>query len=152
MTPIYLVKGMAAELREVLKDYELIAEGQADKKVSVYEMYLPTGNFEGDTFYPAVTVTLRRVEDDFKDTVAEILIVIGVFGGYDNAGWQDLLNIAERIRQFLMTRRIISDQFQLIAPPMFEPVFPDEPSPFYFGQMSVKYLVATPRGEFNETD
>ena len=153
MTPINLIFSLAAELREATKDYKLLAERQADKKISVYEQYIPTANFESDTFYPLILVQLRSVEDDGENSTATVVITIGTYGGENLSGWRDMLNIAERIRQYLLTHPMIGEKFQYIGPIAFEPVIGLEnpttgrPEPFSFGNIAVRYRIGTPRLE-----
>ncbi len=149
MTAIYLIKAVAEAVREVVKDFELIAELQPPKPVTVYEQYLPTDRFEDDTFYPLVIVSCRNIEFDADtkfdgDRVATILLTIGVYGGDKEDGWRDLFNLAERISQFLFSTPILDKKFLLDFQPEFEPL-PEQPEPFYFGNILVKYKLGTPR-------
>lgn len=144
MTPIILLDELTAALEKVLAGYKMIAELQPPKPVTVYKQYMPVDEFENETFYPAVTVQIRSVEDDGGETVATVLITIGVFGGHKTDGWRDLLNIAEHIRQFLLENPIIAKKFPLKMPAAFE-LLAEQPEPFYFGNLAVRYVVGTPR-------
>ena len=149
MTAIYLIKAMAEAVRSVVKDFKLIAELQPMKPVTVYEQYLPADKFEDDTFYPLVIVSCRNIEYEGEhrfggDRIATILLTIGVYGGDKEDGWRDLFNIAERISQYLFTTPTLADKFPLDTLPEFEPI-PEQPEPFYFGNILVKYKLAMPR-------
>jgi len=61
MTPIFLITELAKALREVVKDFEFVAELQPAKPVTVYEQYLPSDRFQVDSFYPLVIVSLDSV-------------------------------------------------------------------------------------------
>lgn len=146
MTPINLIHCLAKNISEVVKDYKFIAEGQEDKKVAVYEQYMPRSNFEEDTFIPCVTVALDSVEpfDKFWRS-ANVVITIGVFGGYKEDGWRDLLNLAEHISQFLYRTPLLDgDKFPRAGEIVFQ-VQEDQPEPFYFGHIAARFLCATPQ-------
>ena len=48
MIPTGLIKALADEVREATKDYVMKAEGQEDKKVSVYCQHIPDEDFQTD--------------------------------------------------------------------------------------------------------
>lgn len=146
MTPRMLIKALARELRELLKDFKLLAEYQPDRKIRVYEQIIPLAHSRDDTFFPNVVVYLVRVDEDGDDSIATVNLSAGVYGGEDEEGWQDLFNIAEKIRQFVLTHPIIDGRFQLETPIYFAPVPPNEqPEPFFFFDCVVRYRIATPR-------
>lgn len=143
MTPINLISDLARELRGVVKSYNLIAELQNKKPVTVYEEILPTANFEDDTFFPLMVVNLQSVEDGGEGSFAIVEITFGVFGGYKEDGWRDLLNIMEHTRQYLLTHKLIGGKFYLQLPSATE--FPDfQPEPFFEGRMTLKYTIGQP--------
>ena len=145
MIPINLISALAKDISAVVNDYEFLAELQPPKKVSVYEQYLPTNNFEDDTFYPLVIVSCRQVEAVDRETrLATMLLTLGVFGGEDFLGWRDLFNMAERISQFLIENPTIAQKYTRATLPIFEPL-EDQPIPFYFGNILLKYNLAMPQ-------
>ena len=145
MTPINLISALAKNISAVVNDYEFIAELQPPKKVSVYEQYLPTDDFENDTFYPLVIVTCRQVEAEDRETrLATMLLTLGVYGGDNLQGWRDLFNMAERISQFLILNPILAEKYPRATLPIFEPLA-EQPKPFYFGNIVLKYELAMPQ-------
>lgn len=146
MTPIFLITNLTESLREVVKSYELLAENQPNKKVSVYAHDLPHGKFAEDTFYPCVIVTLLSVEDTETDTVATVQFTICTYAGEMGSDWRDMLNIAERIRQFLRTTDILTEKYIREYPIGFEPVnLMDQPSPFILGRMACRFRISSPQ-------
>ena len=161
MTSAVLVASLAKEIREITKNYEFVAEYQPNKKITVYEQYMPLENFERDTFYPLVLVALQRVSSSRKEqrSTAEIGLTLGVYGGEEfpngepreletgwleyGDGWRDLLNLAEHIRQHLLKTPIIAENFLLVDEIEFVPVEP-QPVPFFVGGMVLTYEIATP--------
>lgn len=61
MIPARLIEALAEEIRDATKDYVLKAEGQADKKLSVYCQHIPDEKFMSDTYYPLVIVSVQNV-------------------------------------------------------------------------------------------
>lgn len=146
MTPIFLIESLTENLREAVKSYKLLAEYETDKKVSVYAHDLPRGSFREDTFYPCVIVTLLGVEDTETDTIATVQFTICTYAGEMYNDWRDMLNITERIRQFLRTTDILSDKYIREYPIGFEPVnLMDQPKPFILGRMACRFRIASPQ-------
>ena len=146
MTPTNLIKALARELREVLKGFKLLAEYQADRKVRVYEQIMPLAEQKDDTFFPNVLIDLVQIDENGTDSIAIINLNIAVYAGENEEGWQDLLNIMERIRQFILTHPIIDEKFPLEMPATFVPRPPaEQPEPFFYCDCIVRYRLATPR-------
>ena len=146
MTPINLIKALARELREVMKGFKLLAEYQADRKVRVYEQIMPLAEQKDDTFFPNVLIDLVQIDENGTDSIAIINLNIAVYAGENEEGWQDLLNIMERIRQFILTHPIIDEKFLLEMPATFVPrPPPEQPEPFFYCDCIVRYRLATPR-------
>lgn len=162
MTPSNLITSLAAELRQATANFTLQAEYQADKKVSVYEGYIPADSFENETFLPMIVVELRGVEDTNEGSTATVGLMFAVYGG-ENArygggrerpntqfldygdGWRDLLNLAECVRQHLLKlpSRILDNQFQLNLPAYFVPE-QSQPAPFFYGDMILTFTIGQP--------
>lgn len=162
MTPAELIRELAEGLRTATSKFILQAEYQRDKKVSVYEGYIPLENFQNETFLPMVVVELRGVEDREDGSFATVGIMLAVYGG-ENAkygggrelpnrqfkdygdGWRDLNNLAETIRQYLLglPSRILAEKFPLVLPLTYSPQ-PDQPIPFFYGDMVVQFEVGQP--------
>ena len=142
MTPIFLIAELAKALREVVKDFEFVAELQPAKPVTVYEQYLPSDRFQVDTFYPLVIVSLDSVIVENRDRIATVVIQVSTFGGEDEdgfAGWRDMFNLAERICQFLDKTPIlagISRHKQTSFTPQ-----ETQPFPFFNGFIVAEYVL-----------
>lgn len=148
ITPVDLIKTLAQEFRIVLKDFNLEAEYQENKNITVYEQALPLPQFEDDTFFPYAVVSVEKVidDDDFESYVV-VVVSIGVYGGDDEGGWQDLFNIAERLRQYLMLNSVVCDKFVRVLPCefTFEGAADERGArPFYLGDIALLYKISTP--------
>lgn len=162
MTPSILIQELAEELRQATRNFIFQAEYQADKKVSVYEGFLPTESFNTQTFLPMIVVELRNVEDTEEGSTATVGLMFAVYGGEDakfgggrelpksnfrdyGDGWRDLLNLAECVRQHLLglPSRTLANKFRLMLPMTFSPQ-PDQPYPFFYGDMILNFMVGQP--------
>ena len=162
MTPTNLIQALSDELRKATSHFIFQAEYQADKKVTVYDGFLPVESFSNQTFLPMIVVELRGVEDTDEGSSATVGLMFAVYGG-ENAkygggrelpngkfkdygdGWRDLLNLAECVRQHLLglPSRTLANQFQLILPMVFSPQ-PEQPFPFFYGDMVLNFTVGQP--------
>jgi len=143
MTPIFLITELAKALREVVKDFEFVAELQPAKPVTVYEQYLPSDRFQVDSFYPLVIVSLDSVVVENRDRIATVVIQVSTFGGEDEdgfQGWRDMFNLAERICQFLDATPILAKKFPLHKKSAFTPQ-ETQPFPFFNGFIVVEYVL-----------
>ena len=140
MIPVRLIEALADEIRDATKDYKLKAEGQEDKKVTVYCQHIPDEDFLSDTYYPLVIVSVQEVTDDNEGiSIATVGLTIGVYGD-DQEAWMDLLSIMERIRQRVCNEKIIARKYPLVMPTKFETI-EAQPYPFWFGYATLKYRV-----------
>lgn len=140
MIPVRLIEALADEIRDATKDYKLRAEGQEDKKVTVYCQHIPDEDFLSDTYYPLVIVSVQEVTDDNEGiSIATVGLTIGVYGD-DKEAWMDLLSIMERIRQRVCNEKIIARKYPLVMPTKFETI-ENQPYPFWFGYATLKYRV-----------
>ena len=162
MTPADLITALAAELRLATENFVMQAEYQQDKKVSVYEGFMPAASFETQTFLPMIGVELRGVEDNDEGSFATVGLMFAVYGGEDakygggrelpnskfkdyGDGWRDLLNLAECVRQHLLglPSRLLANKFFLTLPVVFSPQ-PDQPVPFFYGDMVLNFTIGQP--------
>lgn len=161
MTPSNLIHDLAGELCKATKNFIFQAEYQDDKKVSVYEGYIPAENFNNETFLPMIVVELRGVEDTDEGSIATVGLMLAVYGGenakYDGGrnlnngfkdygdGWRDLNNLAETIRQDILSlpNRTLAEKFQLMLPMVYSPQ-PEQPAPFFYGDMVMQFVIGQP--------
>ena len=143
MIPARMITALKAEIEEAVKDYRLQAEGQTEKKVTVYAQHIPDENFADDTYYPLVVASVQKVEDkEAGESVATVGLTIGVYGT-DEAAWMDLLSIMERIRQHLLLHPLVDRRYGLQLPVEWETI-ESQPYPFWFGYGTLKYSVGQP--------
>lgn len=144
--PERLINSLKEEIEIAVKDLRLRAENQEDKHVSVYAQHIPDEDFQDDSYYPLVIVSLNKVEDtepvEGSGSTATIGLTIGVYGE-DKQAWLDLLSIMERIRQRVLIFRKLDRRFRLVLPVKWETV-EAQPYPFWFGYGTLVYQIAQP--------
>lgn len=146
MIPERLVQCLKTEIEIAVKDYRMKAENQEDKLVSVYAQHIPDEDFQNDSYYPLVIVSLNKVEDmesaEASGSIATIGLTIGVYGE-DKQAWIDLLSIMERIWQRLLIFRKLDNRFRLVMPAKWETI-EAQPYPFWFGYGTLMYQIGQP--------
>lgn len=150
MIPVHLILALKEEVEKAVKNYHMEAENQEDKKISVYAQHIPDENFEDDTYYPLIIISLQKVKDNAGDAPEASTATIGfTFGvhGFGEDAWKDLLNMMEHVRQHLLTHRTLADYFRLVLPVEWEAI-EAQPYPFWFGYGTVTYTVAQPQEGF----
>lgn len=149
MIPARLVMALRAEIADAVKDYKMEAENQEDKKVTVYAQHIPDEDFEDDTYYPLIIVSLQKVKDEEQtparpdSSTATVGLTFGVHG-FGKDTWRDLLNLMEHVRQRLLRKRTIADLYRLSLPLEWEAI-EAQPYPFWFGYGTATYTVAQPQ-------
>ena len=147
MIPVELIKSIQTEIQEAVKDYKLAAEGQEDKKVTVYAQHIPDDCFTHDSYYPLVVTAINKIEDAAEGSYPALsTVTVGLtFGVYgeDERAWVDLLNVMERTRQRLVSSRALNNRFQLQFPVKWETI-EAQPYPFWFGYGTLEYSVPRP--------
>lgn len=160
MTPANLIHCLAEEIRSAVEgiifprerggNYEL-KEATADK-ISVFEQMIPADFFTNDYYYPAIVVELVDISDE-EFSQATVALSFGVYAESSrnergepivNDGWQDCFHLMHVVRQRLLTRRTIANQFRLNLPATWE-IAPEQPSPFYFAYAELTYSIYQPQ-------
>lgn len=147
MIPANLIEALRNEIADAVKDYKMKVENQPSKGVKVYAQHVPDDDFENDTFYPLIIVSLQKVEDKAETvepgmSAATVGLTFGVYGE-DESAWRDLLNIMEHVRQRLLTVRTINNRHRLILPTTWQTI-EAQPYPFWFGYGTLVYSIGQP--------
>lgn len=108
MTPLILLRKLALELRAVVEKYQLVAQNQNPKKVSVYLQTIPESQFQDDSFYPLVLVEFLGADHDIEYSTAEVLITIGTYDG-ERTDLIDHFNLITEIQNYLLEHRLLGE-------------------------------------------
>ena len=140
MIPSRLIRAIRDELSEDLKNYRYSADGEESKHVGVY-FQLSDEQFIDEKKYPLVLIHLTGIDCDNYKQIARIEITVGTYGEEEES-FIDLLNISERIRQYLLKHTKLADRFLMLYPLKMQ-VVPDAPYPFRFAYISTQYTIGT---------
>lgn len=143
MTPLNLIKALAAELQAASEYFILPAQYQAPKKISMYVQEVPQEEFENQSFYPYICVELIGVEDDVDISVASVVLTVGTYLGEKTEGIIDHLNLVEEVRQYLLTHPLIGKKFSAIMP-AYTGLVEKRSEFFRYSNIFLQYQVASP--------
>ena len=140
MTPVRLLRALKDEIAEDLKNYRYDSESEESNHVNVY-LQLSDENFIDEKKYPLVLINVLGIECDTYMQTARVEITIGTYGEEEEA-ILDLLNISERIRQYLLKHRKLADRFMMQYPLRMN-VVTEQPYPFRFSYIETSYTIGT---------
>ena len=154
MTPVELVEQLSLLIRDSVKNYRLLSELETNpstqrlKKVSVYEQEIPEEEFNENSYYPLVIVSLQKIQDqieesEVKPTLMIVGLTIGVYGEDKNA-WKDLLNLTEAIRSCALSNKMVAKKFRLVEV-VDSDFIEKQPHPFHFSYITLIYSTFQPR-------
>lgn len=142
MTPLKLLQSLAAELRGIAKDEKFIAQYQGSRELKTYIQSVPQNEFTSDQFYPLLVVELISVEDEVEDSIASVLLTLGVYSG-ERSDKTDFLNLIEMVRQYLLSHLIIGKLYPLEFP-IFTGIVEPTSDNFDFANFFVQYRIPRP--------
>lgn len=165
MNQIDLLRDLVERLRELFEGYSLPNKAGVLQEVRVFAQYLPQpegltiadkGNSglksyadaDYESNFPCIIVKLMDQTDNEErgndGSQVNVRILTGI---YDDAkacqGYIDVLNIQEKIREYLLEYRILAEKYLLVMP-LVSKVSDVETWPVYFGEQSLTYIVARP--------
>jgi len=149
MTAIELLESLASGLRSAVKGLKYPAQYQENKAVTVYLQSIPVAEHETDTFYPLILIELLGIEDDVEKSTASILITIITYDS-DGRGFYDNFNIAERVRRWILTNRLL-ESFALEVPLTFGVVEKTEDD-FWASNFLATYQLMQPDSNYDIED
>lgn len=137
MIPVNLQKGLIQRLEEIFSQFKLKNPNNEDVNINIFEQHLPQSESDDDdvSLYPYIIVKLADGEQENETSAHKIkvLFVIGVFDdSYDNNGYQDVVNIVQKLIAGLKSKPIIEKKFVLDYP-MRWLVHEEDVYPFFFG-------------------
>ena len=171
MNEINLQDSMCDLLRELFLGYQLLNKGGNLQEVQIFAQYVPqpsgitinsrnnTGvkNYSDSDYesnFPCIVVILNECEDREERRIDSSLVKMTLlFCIYDDApecqGYRDLLNMQERVRNYLLINRIVNEKFR-VEMPIKTRLINCETWPVYFGEMDLIFQAGRPvmRKEF----
>ena len=171
MNEIDLQDNMCDLLQELFSGYQLLNKAGNLQEVQIFAQYVPqpsgitinsrnnTGvkNYSDSDYesnFPCIVVILNECEDREERRIDSSLVKMTLlFCIYDDnpecQGYRDLLNMQERVRNYLLINRVVSEKFR-VEMPIKTRLINCETWPVYFGEMDLLFQAGRPvmRKEF----
>ncbi len=165
MNEINLQDNMCDLLRELFSGYTLLNKGGNLQEVQIFAQYVPqpsgitinaknnTGikNYSDTDYesnFPCIVVILNECEDREERRIDSSLVKMTLlFCIYDDnpecQGYRDLLNMQERVRNYLLINRVVSEKFR-VEMPIKTRLINCETWPVYFAEMDLIFQAGRP--------
>jgi len=138
MIPTFLQDDIVEKLKNLFSEYRSFNVEEVE--LNIYPQYLPAKLNQKDlTHYPFILVRLENGEDDGEENSTRITFMIGIYNDKDTyQGHKDVINILQKIYQFLATKRYISNCE--VKFPISWTFNDDDTYPFYFGGLDTNWI------------
>ena len=165
MNEVDLQDLMRDTLQELFTGYQLLNKGGNLQEVQIFSQYVPqpagitihsrenTGikNYSDSDYesnFPCIVVILNECEDREERRIDSCTVKMTLlFCVYDDApecqGYRDLLNMQERVRNYLLINRVIGQKFR-VEMPIKTRLINCETWPVYFGEMDLVFQSGRP--------
>lgn len=165
MNEIDLQDNMCDLLQELFSGYQLLNKAGNLQEVQIFAQYVPqpsgitinaktnTGikNYSDSDYesnFPCIVVILNECEDREERRIDSSLVRMTLlFCIYDDnpecQGYRDLLNMQERVRNYLLINRIVMGKFR-VEMPIKTRLINCETWPVYFGEMDLIFQAGRP--------
>ncbi|MBG9479414.1 hypothetical protein [Lysinibacillus sphaericus] len=146
MLNINLIDDLVAFLNETLKEMQLPTKDENIVKApTVYDGYLPPKknpsrrgeDTEQDDFPYVIVRYLGEEDQQYKENVATLRLVVGTFSKDEQHGWRDNLNVMNRIKISLGKKQVIGAAS--ITGTISMALFEEHPKPMWHGVMEVQF-------------
>ncbi|MCE4044560.1 hypothetical protein LXM56_10520 [Lysinibacillus fusiformis] len=141
-----LIDDLVDFLNEALKEMRLPTKDEnIEKAPTVYDGYLPPkknpsrrGEDTEQEDYPYVIVRYLGEEDEqYKENVVTLRLLIGTFSKNEQHGWRDTLNVMNRIKISLGKKQVIGAAS--LTGKIGMALFEEHPKPMWHGVMEVQF-------------
>lgn len=151
MTPIDLMEQFKAFTEDALKDLIMPVKTPPTKEAQyrapeIYLMNLPDVKEDKDKA-PYVVLQFLNGDDsqetgDEQESVCNIRVVACAYSDDSSEGPMFVLNMLTRLRTALLEKRVVANRYTLRLPLEYL-VYPDNPAPFFFGEMMTVWEIPT---------
>ena len=148
MTALVLLDDLKQFVANAVKNFRLTS-GKALAAPKVHKGYLPLNSDDDSPTFPYIIVRLTKVSDTSSGSTARIIILIGT-QSEDDDGYIDAWNVGERIRQALLTNRILSSMFTLQLPLELESPEREQPYPEAICWLTTLWQVPQPQNKLED--
>ena len=165
MTPLLLLDSLVYFLRDNFAGYQLVNKKGDLQQIKIYPQYVPqpaaitinnraTGlknysELDYDANFPCIVVRIVDITDKEEgkpdQSRANVKIITGIYDANPECqGYRDIMNIQDKIRDLLLTNRILIKKFMLDMP-LITKILDADTWPVYFGEMNLVYNIGRPQ-------
>lgn len=144
-TPYLLQDALVAELEAFFAGFETLNAGGEPAPMNIYPQTLPAKMEEDDSeHFPYIIV---RVVDGGSQSEGEpdtcrAILLVGVYDEqHDRQGNKIVLNVLQRIRTHLLSKRIVNKQFRIDYPCEWSVYDDEDLHPYYFGAVETNWTL-----------
>ena len=158
MTPIVLLDNLAEFVKAKTADIILqvrVQPGEEGKEraAEVHRMRLPKKE-DSTQRIPYILLQIitgkdGKNEHNQPESTCQIRIVVATYAEDQGVGSYDVLNVIMRLRTELERNRILAEQFTL-QDPLEYLIYPDDYTPYYFGEMMTNWSIPEIKQEVEE--
>jgi hypothetical protein len=151
MTPVDLLEQFKAFTESALKDLIMPVKTPPTKEAEyrapeVFKMNLPDVKADKDKA-PYVVLQFINGDDsqnagEEQESVCNVRVVVCAWSQDSSEGPMLVLNMLTRLRTALLEKRVIANRYALRLPLEYL-VYPDNPVPFFFGEMMTVWEMPT---------
>lgn len=150
-TPYLLQDALVNEIEALLAGFETLNAAGEPATMNVYPQSLPAKVEEDDSEhfpYIIVRVVDGGVASEDEPDTCRIVLVVGVYDEQsDRQGNKIVLNVLQRIRTHLLSKRIINKQFRIDYPCEWSVYDDEDLHPYYFGAVETNWTLPAIRQE-----
>lgn len=156
---ITLIDNLVEFLNETLKEMRLPTKDETiEKAPTAYDGYLPSkknasrrGEETEHDDYPFVIVRYLGEEDEqYKENVTTLRLVVGTYSKDEQHGWRDTLNVMNKIKISLGKKRVIGAAS--ITGTISMALFEEQMKPMWHGVMEVQFNLPQVAWEWSVLD
>ncbi|MFX3673288.1 MAG: hypothetical protein ACE3JQ_02405 [Paenisporosarcina sp.] len=142
MFPLELLNDLKEELQTELSGMTFINANETNVPFNIYQHRLPYKESEKDSaHFPFILLKIvdGNIDGETEAAVSSIVIVVGLIDeSLDNQGHVDVINVLEKIYQYIVKKRTFSNKYSLTFPIRYQ-LDDEDYHPFHFGYMETNW-------------
>ena len=142
MFPLELIEDLKTELQVELSGMNFINANEAHVPFNIYQHRLPYKESEKDSaHFPFILLKIvdGNIDSETESALSSIVIVVGLIDeNLNNQGHVDVINVLNKIYQYIVKKRIFSDKYSFIFPIRYQ-LDDEDYHPFHFGYMETNW-------------
>lgn len=128
------------ELKTVFDGLLLSNQKNERVPINIYPQYLPPKSSSNEIdYFPFIVVKLVNGQDDEEKASCKVIFIIGIYDSDTNyQGYDDIINIIEKIRINFISKRLLANKYELELPVEWS-ISEEESYPFFYGGIETNW-------------